>query len=70
MSFTRFRKSEKSKASSVQGSQDNVPSVHQQDNLSQYSHNSNNKYDYQPKPKIYPQQNLPNNKSPINTTMI
>ena len=59
MSFTRFRKSEKSKASSVQGSQDNVPSVHQQDNLSQYSHNSNNKYDYQPKPKIYPQQKPP-----------
>ena len=60
MSFTRFRKSEKSKASSVQGSQDYQESVHQQDNLSQYSHHSNNQYDYQPKPKIYPQQKQPN----------
>ena len=47
MSFTRFRKSEKNKASSVQGSQDYVESVHQQDNLSQYSHNSNKQYVYQ-----------------------
>ena len=59
MSFTRFRKSEKSKASSVQGSQDYQESVHQQDNLSQYSHHSNNQYDYQAKPKIYPQQKQP-----------
>ena len=56
MSFTRFRKTEKSKASSVQGSQDYVESVHQQDNLSQYSHHSNNQYDSHQKPKIYPQQ--------------
>jgi len=56
MSFTRFRKSEKSKASSVQGSQDYVESVHQQDNLSQYSHNSNKQYEYQQNQKINPQQ--------------
>ena len=56
MSFTRFRKSEKSKASSVQGSQDYVESVHQNDNLSQSSHHSNNKYEYQPNQNIYPQQ--------------
>ena len=56
MSFTRFRKSEKSKASSVQGSQDYVESVHQQDNLSQYSHNSNKQYEYKQNQKINPQQ--------------
>ena len=56
MSFTRFRKSEKSKASSVQGSQDYAESVHQNDNLSQYSHHSNNKYEYQPNQNAYPQQ--------------
>ena len=56
MSFTRFRKSEKSKAPSVQGSQDYADSVHQQDNLSQYSHNSNKQYEYQQNQKIYPQQ--------------
>ena len=56
MSFTRFRKSEKSKASSVQGSQDYVESVHQQDNLSQYSLNSNKQYEYQQNQKINPQQ--------------
>jgi hypothetical protein len=56
MSFTRFRKSEKSKASSVQGSQDYAESVHQQDNLSQYSHNSSKQYEYQQNQKIYPQQ--------------
>ena len=48
MSFTRFRKSEKSKGSSVQGSQDYQESVNQQDNLSQYSHHSNNQYYYKP----------------------
>ena len=56
MSFTRFRKSEKSKASSIQGSQEYAESVHQNDNLSQCSHHSNNQYDYQPKQNIYPQQ--------------
>ena len=56
MSFTRFRKSEKSKASSVQGSQDVAESVHQNDNLSQYSHHSKNQYDYQPKQNTYTQQ--------------
>ena len=56
MSFTRFRKSEKSKASSVQGSQDAAESVHQNDNLSQYSHHSKNQYDYQPKQNTYTQQ--------------
>ena len=56
MSFTRFRKTEKSKASSVQGSQDYQESVHQQDNLSQYSHHSNNQYNYPQQEKIYPQQ--------------
>ena len=56
MSFTRFRKSEKSKASSVQGSQDVAESVHQNDNLSQYSHHSKNQYDYQPKQNTYNQQ--------------
>ena len=60
MSFTRFRKAEKSKASSVQGSQDYAESVHQQDNLSQYSHHSNNQYDIQPKSKIYPQEKQTN----------
>ena len=53
MSFTRFRKSEKSKASSVQGSQDVAESVHQNDNLSQYSHHSKSQYDYQPKQNTY-----------------
>ena len=56
MSFTRFRKSEKSKASSIQGSQDVAESVHQNDNLSQCSHHSNNQYDYQPKQNTYTQQ--------------
>ena len=56
MSFTRFRKSEKSKASSVQGSQDVAESVHQNDNLSQYSHHSKNQYDYQTKQNTYNQQ--------------
>ena len=60
MSFTRFRKSEKSKASSMQGSQDYQESVHQQDNISQHSHNSNNKYNYPPQEKIYPQQKVQN----------
>ena len=61
MSFTRFRKSEKSKASSVQGSQDYVESVHQQDNLSQYSHHSNNnQYNYQQNQKLIPQQKQTN----------
>ena len=56
MSFTRFRKTEKSKASSIQGSQDIAESVHQNDNLSQCSHHSNNQYDYQPKQNTYTQQ--------------
>ena len=62
MSFTRFRKSEKSKGSSVQGSQDYQEAMNQQDNLSQYSHHSNNQYDYQPntvKYKRQKQQNQP-----------
>ncbi len=45
MSFTRFRKAEKSKASSVQSNQD-YKDVRQQDNLSNYSHQSQNQYDY------------------------
>ena len=56
MSFTRFRKSEKSKGSSVQGSQDYQESVNQQDNLSQYSHHSNNQYDYKPNTVKYNRQ--------------
>ena len=55
MSFTRFRKSEKSKPSSVQGSQDYQESVHQQDNLSQHSHHSNKQYNNIQQEKIYPQ---------------
>ena len=56
MSFTRFRKSEKSKGSSVQGSQDYQESVNQQDNLSQYSPHSNNQYDYKPNTVKYNRQ--------------
>ena len=36
MSFTRFRKTEKSKASSVQSNQDYKDNMRQQDNISQY----------------------------------
>ena len=60
MSFTRFRKSEKSKGSSVQGSQDYQEAMNQQDNLSQYSHHSNNKYDYQPNTVKYNRQKQQN----------
>ena len=60
MSFTRFRKSEKSKGSSVQGSQDYQEAMNQQDNLSQYSHHSNNQYDYQPNTVKYNRQKQQN----------
>ena len=60
MSFTRFRKSEKSKAGSSQSNQDYNESIHQQDNLSHYSHNSQNQYEYQPKPQIQTQQKQQN----------
>ena len=60
MSFTRFRKSEKSKGSSVQGSQDYQEAMNQQDNLSQYSHHSNNQYDYQPNTVKYTRQKQQN----------
>ena len=53
MSFTRFRKAEKSKASSVQSNQD-YKDVRQQDNLSNYSHQSQNQYDY--RQKVQPQE--------------
>ena len=52
MSFTRFRKNEKSKASSVQCNQDYKDNIPQQDNLSQYSCHSQRQYDYQPRPQV------------------
>ena len=55
MSFTRFRKAEKSKAGSVQSRDDYNDAIRQQDNLSNYSHHSKEQYDYQIKPKIHPQ---------------
>ena len=54
MSFTRFRKNEKSKASSVQSNQD-YKDMRQQDNLSQYSRGSQGQYDYQPRPQVQQQ---------------
>ena len=60
MSFTRFRKAEKSKASSVQSNQDYRDSMRQQDNLSQYSRRSQDKYDYQPRTQNPPQQKISN----------
>ena len=54
MSFTRFRKGQKSKESSVQSNQDKEL-MRQQDNLSQYSHHSQGQYDYQPRTQIQPQ---------------
>ena len=56
MSFTRFRKTEKSKASSVQSNQDYRDSMRQQDNLSQYSRRSQDQYEYQPRQQMPPQQ--------------
>ena len=56
MSFTRFRKNEKSKASSVQSNQDYKDNMQQQDNLSHYSRHSQEQYEYQPKTKIQTQQ--------------
>ena len=61
MSFTRFRKAEKSKASSVQSNQDYKEAMQQQDNLSHYSRRSQEKYEYEPRPKIQPQQKSQNN---------
>ena len=62
MSFTRFRKTEKSKASSVQSNQDYKDNMRQQDNLSQYSRHSQDQYEYQPKPQYQQQQRgSPNN---------
>ena len=60
MSFTRFRKAEKSKASSVQSNQDYNDAIRQQDNLSHYSQHSKDQYEYQQKPKIQPQQRQQN----------
>ena len=60
MSFTRFRKAEKSKASSVQSNQDYRDTMRQQDNLSQYSRRSQDQYDYQPRPQMPPQQKISN----------
>ena len=60
MSFTRFRKAEKSKASSVQSNQDYRDSMRQQDNLSQYSRRSQDKYDYQSRTQNPPQQKISN----------
>jgi len=55
MSFTRFRKNEKSKASSVQSNQDYKDQMRQQDNLSHYSRRSQYQYDYQPQPQFQQQ---------------
>ena len=55
MSFTRFRKNEKSKASSVQSNQDYKDQMRQQDNLSHYSRRSQDQYDYQPQPQFQQQ---------------
>ena len=53
MSFTRFRKTEKSKASSVRSDQDYRDNMNnQQDNLSHYSRRSQEQYEYQPRPQI------------------
>ena len=60
MSFTRFRKAEKSKASSVQSNQDYRDSMRQQDNLSQYSRGSQERYEYQPRHQMPPQQKISN----------
>ena len=60
MSFTRFRKAEKSKASSVQSNQDYRDSMRQQDNLSQYSRGSQERYEYQPRQQMPPQQKISN----------
>ena len=60
MSFTRFRKAEKSKAGSVQSNQDYNESVRQQDNLSHYSRRSQDQYEYQSRPQIQPQQRQQN----------
>ena len=48
MSFTRFRKSEKSKAASVQSNQDYKETMSQKDNLSHYSQEQ---YEYRPQPQ-------------------
>ena len=64
MSFTRFRKTDKSKASSVQSNQDYKDTMRQQDNLSQYSRGSQNQYDYKPRPQIQPQQRPPMQQQP------
>ena len=60
MSFTRFRKTEKSKASSVQSNQDYRDTMRQQDNLSQYSRRSQDQYEYQPRQQMPPQQKISN----------
>ena len=49
MSFTRFRKAEKSKASSVQSDQDYNDAIRQQDNPTHYSNRSKEQYEYQQK---------------------
>ena len=54
MSFTRFRKAETSKASSVQSDQDYNDAIRQQDNPTHYSNRSKEQYEYQQKPKIQP----------------
>ena len=64
MSFTRFRKTEKSKASSVQSNQDYKDNMRQQDNISQYSRRSQDQYGYQPKPQYQQQQRTPIQQQP------
>ena len=60
MSFTRFRKAEKSKVPSVQSNQDYRDSMRQQDNLSHYSHHSQEQYGYQQKSQYQPPQRQQN----------
>ena len=63
MSFTRFRKAEKSKVPSVQSNQDYKESMRQQDNLSHYSHHSQEQFGYQQKSQYQPQQRQQNKES-------
>ena len=55
MSFSRFRKGEKSKASSVQSNQDYKEAIRQQDNLSHYSQHSQGQNEYKPRTQIQQQ---------------